>query len=118
MVLCTIFSKVPPEHPTCLVSRLPETWLLTVRFGGIGNKEANHGHGTQRHHAADAEKEAHQGVIHAGRIPSQPGVVPGGCNGQRVHADRHPDICHCQVDRQQLRGLQEGGALRCCSEDG
>lgn len=92
--------------------------LLTVRFGWIGNKESNHGHGTQGHHAADTKKETHQGIIYAGRIPSQPSVVPGGCNGQWIHADCHSNICYCQVDRQQLRWLQEGRALHSCSKDG
>lgn len=54
-------------------------------------------------HAAQAEDVAAEAVVDAGGVFSQPRVVEGGQDGERVEEDAAEEVHHGQVDAQQLR---------------
>lgn len=76
---------------------------LTVNHAVAGLQVADDADGGDGEHAAQAEDEAAESVVDAGDVLSQPGVVEGGQDGERVEADAAQEVHHGQVDAQQLR---------------
>lgn len=59
--------------------------------------------GSDGKHAAQAKDEATEAVVHARDVFSQPGMMKGGHDGERVEKDAAEEVNHGQVDAQQLR---------------
>lgn len=78
----------------------------------------DHPHHRQRHDAGDAEDHTHQAVVEAGDVAADPGVVERRGDGERVHAERHADVRHGQVHRQQLGRFEPGQAASGADQDG
>lgn len=78
------------------------TKKLTVNQAVAGLHVADDADCSDGEHAAQAEDVAAQAVVDAGDLPTQPGVVEGGHDGERVEADAAQEVHHGQVDAQQL----------------
>lgn len=77
----------------------------------------DHPHDSQSHDAGYAEDHAHQAVVEARGVTSDPGVVERRGNGEWVHTERHADVRYGQVHRQQLGGSQHGEAAARADQD-
>lgn len=78
----------------------------------------DHPHHGQRHDAGDAEDHAHQAIVEAGDVAADPGVVERRGDGEWVHAERHADVRHGQVHRQELGSFEPGEAASGADQDG
>lgn len=77
----------------------------------------HHPHHSQSHDAGYAEDHAHQAIVEARCVPSNPGVVKGWSDGQGIHAQSHADVCYGQVHCQQLRSFEHGEPTGCTEQD-
>lgn len=70
-------------------------------------------HGGDGEHAAQAEDGVSETVVSAGAAPSQPDVLEGGGDGERVQQDAAEEVGQGQVDAQHLPANDLGpGAVR------
>lgn len=72
---------------------------------------------SQSHDAGYAEDHAHQAVVKARDVTSNPGMVKCRGNGQRIHAEGHADVCYSQVHCQQLWSFEQGETTCCIEQD-
>lgn len=77
--------------------------LLTVRQAAADLQVAAGADGGDGEHAAQAEGVATQTIVNTGDVFSQPRVVEGGQDGERVEADAAEEVHYGQIDAQQLR---------------
>ncbi len=88
----------------CPFKRDRSPWAaLTVRQAVACLQVAEDADGGDGEHAAQAEDVAAEAVVNARDVFSQPRVVEGGQDGERVEADAAEEVDHGQVDAEQLR---------------
>lgn len=80
-----------------------QTTALTINQAVARLQVADDADGGDGEHAAQAKNEAAKSVVNTRDVFSQPGVVKGGRNGERVEADAAEEVNYGQVDTQQLR---------------
>lgn len=100
----------PSAHCQHLYKHHPSPWdvwstaaALTVNQAVARLQVADDADGRDGKHAAQAEDVAAEAVVNACDVFSQPHVVEGGEDGERVEADAAEEVDHGQVDAQQLR---------------
>lgn len=68
-----------------------------------GLQVADDADGSDGEHATQAKNVAAEAVVDARDVFSQPSVMEGGQDGERVETDAAEEVDHSQVDAQQLR---------------